>query len=541
MNDADQFMKSIAIFTVILLACLANPLRATGVMQHYDLDSLSYLSTAIVRAQVIGVAEPFKTADGNCSVNAIKVLDVFKGPLKPGDSIRIDGLDAFHRLSQALDPADPWESLQSGDIVYLFLAPNGTTGYAMYRLTDAKYTVIESGARLQKDDRVYSFGQYFPNYSIPTPVMRYAPGGMVPMTDDLFPGAKAMTRTDFETRLRQCHKSIDQMNQLLAADPTPQLGDQIMQLVRQRNEMLKRQMGRDDKLSEKLIQKAAGIAKPEDLLQLSENSSWSTAFEAEDALHLPAHRTYLLERAADKEETTQRRAHCAGILADSVRDYLGETASAAQSGDKKPAPDFLTRLSILAAANLGNEVGDTLLDQIVANSENTSWTDPAVQPDGHNAIDVLTKAFPTAKPLDQYRIGETLMHVSRDAYKSVLPRAGNSLTLVQPAHDFDAAMSHRKFHLDCSYTNQLIFAAIGAKPTIILHSMSDGTETELPIESTNLRLIYRFTFGSCSIEASIPDKAVGKYRVFLRDHESGRGRGDGIGFEIDIPQKSPIT
>jgi hypothetical protein len=64
---------------------------------------------------------------------------------------------------------------------------------------------------------------------------------------------------------------------------------------------------------------------------------------------------------------------------------------------------------------------------------------------------------------------------------------------------------------------------------------------ELSIESTDLRLPYRFAFGSCAIEATIPDNATGKYRVFLRDHESGRGRGDGIGFEIEIPLKSPIT
>jgi hypothetical protein len=89
--------RTICIAGFVLLMLIA-PARAERVLQHYDLDSLVFLSTAIVRVEV-GDSQPFKTADGDCVVQSVKVLDVFSGPIKAGASVKVTGLDRFLRAT----------------------------------------------------------------------------------------------------------------------------------------------------------------------------------------------------------------------------------------------------------------------------------------------------------------------------------------------------------------------------------------------------------------------------------------------------------
>ncbi len=55
-------MKRMILLHLLFIAAIAQRAHAERVLDHYDLDSLSYLSQTIVRAQV-GDSIPFKTVD----------------------------------------------------------------------------------------------------------------------------------------------------------------------------------------------------------------------------------------------------------------------------------------------------------------------------------------------------------------------------------------------------------------------------------------------------------------------------------------------
>lgn len=180
---------------IALMFIYASGAYAARDLDGYDLDSLSALAGAIVKVE-IDKATPVKTRDGDCAVWDVKVLATLHGDVKPQSTIRVVGIEEYRKGPGTGGAQREFPQLSKGDIVYLFLAPKGARiGYAMYDLTDADWKVIESGARLVINDRVYAFGQYVP----PPPSLGSV--GFVALTEQTSPAAPVLAVDTFEKQV----------------------------------------------------------------------------------------------------------------------------------------------------------------------------------------------------------------------------------------------------------------------------------------------------------------------------------------------------
>src|SRR5688572_29852337 len=175
--------RHIPLLIAVLVAWTSHA-DGARVLDQYDVDSLSAMAELIVKAE-LGQATDVQTRDGNCSLWDVKVLAVLHGDVRPESVIRVAGIEEYKKVP-GIDGVDKgFPRLSKGDVVYLFLIPKDARGgYAKYRLTDADWKVVESGARLVVKDRVHSFGQYFP----PGPSAGPVPGFVV-RTEETFPKA----------------------------------------------------------------------------------------------------------------------------------------------------------------------------------------------------------------------------------------------------------------------------------------------------------------------------------------------------------------
>ncbi|HVS69946.1 MAG TPA: hypothetical protein VHQ47_01680 [Phycisphaerae bacterium] len=62
----------------LILLALVPRAHAARILDHDDIDSLIFQSTAIVRAQITAM-EPFQSPDGNGQIHTLQLLDTFKG------------------------------------------------------------------------------------------------------------------------------------------------------------------------------------------------------------------------------------------------------------------------------------------------------------------------------------------------------------------------------------------------------------------------------------------------------------------------------
>jgi hypothetical protein len=210
--------------TFVLLACGTRLSRAERVRSHFDFDSLTYQCLTIVKAEV-GERTEHRTVDGNCAVYEVHVLASFKGGLPSGAVVRITGLDEYKKgpgIGAILDFKHPAPRIAAGDVVYLFLKPNGSTGYSKYRLVEADWTVLESGLRLVDGLWVYEFIQWFPRLdrwppNIPKPGALAGSMGVIPKTRLIFPNARPPSVRAFEKELAGSILAMDALAKEIAA------------------------------------------------------------------------------------------------------------------------------------------------------------------------------------------------------------------------------------------------------------------------------------------------------------------------------------
>lgn len=391
-------------------------------LDHYDTDSLTYLSEAIVRAMV-GAAEQVRTADGDCAVHEIEVLSVFKGPLKPGQAFRVTGLDVYRRAPGIAGAPDSRDLIGKGDVVYLFLVPKGKMGYAMYRLTDADWTVIESGCRLVADGRVYVFAQ--PHRARDMAALGGTrqsadTGGFMAMTHATFPGAPVPEAAAFDERLRGSIEHVASLAPLLDehAPPEPGRSDEYVKLLLERSDVLRRERAITDKVGELIAVKVARSAQPERIARLRGETSRDPRAVLDHALQRAAGRAYLLERVADPGEPLTRRTDYAKILSDAGWEYNRECRDRQQQADA-PAATFATDLARLAASNLDTDLAEPLLRGVArcAPGDPSKFeTPPALAADLTAAAAVLAGAYQDAAPADRVRIGRALEAVAPERH-----------------------------------------------------------------------------------------------------------------------------
>jgi hypothetical protein len=223
---------------VALLLAFAGHAHAERVLEKYDVDSLSAMAKLIVKVE-IGDATDVHTRDGDCAVWNVKVLVTLHGDIEPESTIRVAGIEEYHK-GPGIEGVDKgYPRLSMGDVVYLFLLPKGARGgYAKYDLTDADWKVIESGACLAGNDGVHSFGQYWP------PGLRVTSAGFVAMTAETFPKAQVLSVEEFEKKVRTSLAFASDLRSKLAANALTEA--QIRAVLAGRAEVLKRELARSD-------------------------------------------------------------------------------------------------------------------------------------------------------------------------------------------------------------------------------------------------------------------------------------------------------
>ena len=331
--------SALATFALVAGAHTAHAYR---VLEQYDVDSLVYLSTAIVRAQVTTV-DPASTHAGNVSVFRANVLASFKGNARPGQTLRVTGLEEYHRRT---DQADSWPTLQPGDIIYLFLQPDAKAPTAHYQQAGTDGNVVHSGVRLLAGDDVYAFAQYVPRG--PQPQVGAPVADYILRTPALFPGAPVLTRTAFEDRLTGSIQANDRLAATLDTQPTPTSTAAALDLLKQRTALVRAEMATTDRIGELLIQRQLQNASPAALEALHEDAALTRdeRIQVEWALATAPARDYFLARVADPAEPMPRRLHMAAHLAAAGHQY---TMDARAPG---AATTFATRLAQLAVAQL---------------------------------------------------------------------------------------------------------------------------------------------------------------------------------------------
>ena len=158
----------------------------------------------------------------------------------------------------------------------------------MYRLTNADWTVIESGARLVSGGNVYPFGQLFGGPDTPRGSWA-APSGFVAMTAVTFPKVPLESLRVFEAQLRRSQQTVSQVNAILASKPTPVSTTQTTALLRSRAAMVVKDGARDDELGCKLAETLLDTLAPPDLIALRDDVGWDVQFVlASDLQRRPA-------------------------------------------------------------------------------------------------------------------------------------------------------------------------------------------------------------------------------------------------------------
>lgn len=485
----------------LLLLALASRASAARVLTHDDLDSLIYKSTLIVRAQITAV-EPFTSPDGDGRVHTLQILDTLKG--NAPKTIRVTGLDAYRRAPGIEGLDDSWNLLQVNDTVYLFLVPNGTTGYSKYKLAKADFTVLESGARLLAANHVYSFGQLLGD---DRELLRNFPGspgpsGFVAMTTLSFSGAPVPTQKSFDNDLHHALENAPALAKLLTSDATPEALPARLQFLRTRPAVLRAQMATDDFISSQLLQKMGKLAPPETLdvlrRELPANSSTKSAYEF--AFATPAGRNYLLGQIAEAPAPDERRKDWANVL-----------ARATHGSQRDPA--FDARLATLAVDLLNLPLAETVL---------TSLAHEQGAPD-KATVKILLDAFAEAPPRGKYFIADVLMQADRDAFRTLLPHANNLLTFLEIDPLPGAAPAGLRLRV--RYRNN----SIAPRNISLIFHPADAAAADIQIPVTPQ--IHATNFGYETINVAIPpDAPAGAYTLLLR-----AGNHEGLATPIRLP------
>ena len=511
-------------FTTCVSSALAEIVRP-----HFDFDSLVVQSDAIIQAR-IRTSVPWKTVDGDCTIFTVEVLKAVKGPPKVGDLIKVAGLDVYHRAPGITGVPDSWEPLQKGDVVYLFLTSTGVnSGQASYRLTDAKWDVISSGVRLVVGDEVYAFGQHFPNMS--RSERPPEPHGLVAMTGKTFPHASIVTEQILIKRLSHTKALVADVNQLVAAPASPENTRRIIALIRERSKSIQSEDINADLIDRKLVGKLNQVADPGDLFALRAVVPWSVQIDLNEGLQGPRGRPYLLEHVADPKEDAAVRLNMAEVLSGAGWSYQSEVSTAKPGQVNLASFDFATQLARVAVENLRTELSEWLLLGLADIAPKDHAATGPLADDLAGAAKVLATAFPASSPRDQFALAETLMQISPDRYRQVLPHAGQFLTLVEPSPGY--AFTDRKLYLECCFRNQL---SVATKFKLVLRPCDGTADMEIPLNTPFGDATE--TFGRAyQVTAVIPASVAGKQLVFLRDFLDSRPNGDGIGFTSMIPRK----
>jgi hypothetical protein len=286
-----------------LVACAWVALPAQAILMHtYDLDSLVYLSTDVVEAEIVRSYE----ADHRHLMD-VKVTRVHKGRFRKTETIVVWGAEGYRKPKKgAHNPAN----LDIGDSLVLFLTPQEGPGMVGGPTNLPLYVPVASGIKLVQGENVFGFCQWS------------NPGPYVANVQEDVSKSPVLSLEHFREQLRDSLRNTQQWARLLEAEKVG--APALLALLASRPKTTFKDV---DHIGELVCVRLAHLHDPEVLGQaLPLVAPDNRVRILGSGFGTPAGRAYLLGKVNDSEEPVQTRIMYARALA-AAGPYYGWTSS----------------------------------------------------------------------------------------------------------------------------------------------------------------------------------------------------------------------
>lgn len=514
-----RFAPSSSIRLVFLLcgaALCVGRARAAN-LYSYDLDSLVYMSSQIVEADIVGHG----AVKGYPVVRA-KVTAVHKGAFTVGQTISLTALDFFRIPQPAAQSLGQTKGLGVAAHVVLFLVKAEEAFLWNIPKQAAIYWPVASGVKLVQDNKVLDFVQF------------NNPGPYEAVTPEAFPKGRFPSVNDFRVQVRN---SITRMNALkakFALPPDAKDTSWLLELLRadKRGTGI---FGRDH-LAELACERLAKLGDPAVLTNaLLLKADWFDTMSLASGLNTARGRDLLLRRIANPQEAKANRLRFADVLQEIVIHLPNGPSSGAD--DAK----FLARVAQLARQQRTDPaLCAALLEGLGASwSSSDSGNDLKTRALWGQALNILAQLHAEASSaLLRFKIESLTAHAGLKVFRHLYPQTGPVLSLLQPADPTQYARPKGRSVLIEYQVETLEGNAQGWTPIVMLLNRQTGASYALPSRAfapieANFRQQPSSMNGSdeIAIPRSVP---AGIYLIRYGFKRQGKVISTGHGFEAHL-------
>jgi hypothetical protein len=503
--------KQLALLGAIIAALAACGAAHAKNLYSYDLDSLAYMSTDIVRATIVKSGEGFE----------VRVEQAYAGKAAKGDVLHFD-LSLYRKPPKTDDPNTL--PLVVGDELILFF--NKTNGVSK----TGDQWAVESGVKLIQGGKAYSAHQW----DNPGPYVLDCRSENI---------KNAVSLKQLELDLNASIKSAAAFQKKLSAPPTPKDIPWLLEDLKQRSTVTGEWFSRDH-IGELLSVRLANLHDYEAIdqaitvLSRTDERVWTLLA----GYATPKGRDYMLKVIADAKQPMKKRIlYAHGLWNIGVEYHQGSEAgirSRTITGDiGEDNGDFLKRVAQLAVDNAADEPLCLAILRSLRScaDEVTQIKDKVLTADLTAALGVLGKQYRTSQSQKvKFAIELVTLRGDRDAYKK----------LESPCGDVPFLLSPPSTRYTPSKTPSLIFEYEYATETqdlsklsycIILERLGGPERFEIPWKvemSANTHGISGGGSGAVDLPKDVP---AGKYKVYLR-MKSNDKTWVSYSFETQTPQ-----
>lgn len=510
------FLMLLVIFALLLSS---GQVRAMD-LYSYDLDSLVYLSTEVVDANVVSVQ-----TEGGLDITRVKVTHVYLGHFHVGDTVKVTALDFFRvggQIPGTLVRSAGRRGIEAGDSATFFLAKAKSVFlYDIPKDADI-YWPAPSGVKMLDQGRIKGFEQY----ENPGP---YGLEWTDAETLKLLP-----TPAQFRGQLANSIQTVEPLRLVLTKAVTAADKPALLAIIKQRKRTGSRWLGwgKRDAVSEAACDQIVSLHDLNavaDALAITESRNLARAFDNLQGAD------FLIKIIGDPVQPFARRLGCAKAV-----------GAAFSPLDPKAGSAYLSRLIALCAVV---QHTPALTEEVL------NGLDALAQPTYGGSADIVphpVSAPVTAglKTLREIHASAALVQVrfaveklvwkaaGSAAYRTLRSPCGPVLSLVQPPDDLPANLPSSAGKL--TYQSSIRWAdpswreARDLKTALVLVDAGTGVRTTVPPG--------RELYGSDSMEdremtlqADLPQSLPhGRYHVFLEFSRPHHPVSTGYGYEADL-------
>ena len=405
--------RLVAAPVVLLVGCLVARPAEGRILISYDLDSLVYLSDAVVEGTITG---------GRNNEVHVAVSAVYEGSPRVGGVVRAGRVVGLYRKPVPGRPFSGTSPLAKGDHVFLFLKEPGRPAGEV-----RAWSVVASGVKLASKGKVFGVSQYYGN-----------PGPYVVESVDRY-AARAVSVDPFRAQLRQSIARVAALAERLKAEPSPDEVPWLLAVLRERaGDWYEGHATEIGRLVAARLTIVADHAVLEKALALSD--AWYYRATISNGFSSPSGREFLLAAIADEKRPLPQRIRLTRALRVAGHAYhvtfrhdaAGRRTATGQPRDGNAA--YLTRIARLALASRDREPLCVALlqalDQFACYVRQVG--------EAHTGAD-LAAALPVLKRIHDPMASETLKfhvevatrHADKDAYEKLGGRGGPAISIIR--------------------------------------------------------------------------------------------------------------